>query len=79
MDFSEAPLDSLMMDPLVHEMTPEQLTNYIKACNEKRASAAARRKSLTAEAAAMGVKKEKTKKKDSVALAMELLNQLTKG
>lgn len=68
-----------MVDPLVHEMTPEQLANYIKACNEKRASAAARRKSLTAEAASLGVKKEKKTKKDNVSLAMELLNQLTKG
>jgi hypothetical protein len=58
-------------------MTPEQLVAYIKECALKRQSAAARRTSLHKEAGTMGVKKESKKKKDSVSLAMDLLNQLS--
>ncbi len=68
-----------MTEPMVHEMTPEQLVAYIKECAAKRQSAAARRTSLHKEAAALGVKRESKKKKSSVDLAMDLLNQLGGG
>ena len=69
-----ASLDSLL-DMVVHEMTPTQLTEYVKRCAVLRGSAQTRKAALVEEGHVLG-EKRKTKKKDSVAAAMALLLQI---
>lgn len=70
-DFNDAPLDWLL-EVKVHEMTPEQLTAYIKRCSVLRSSAQTRKASLKAEG---GVTKKKAK--STIEQAMDLLTQLS--
>lgn len=65
-------------EPLVHEMTNEQLVEYIKRNALLRSSAQSRKAALVQEGVALGAKK-KVSKKSSVEQALELLANLTKG
>lgn len=72
--FNDEPLENLL-DQKVHEMSPEQLAEYIKTMALLRSSAQSRRAALRSENI---VKKPTAKrvKKDPVALAMEMLAKL---
>jgi hypothetical protein len=74
-DFREAPLETLlemMEQDLVHNLSPEALVSYVQRCAQLRTSAQSRKQALTK---AAGVEKKPKGKKDSVALAMDLLAQ----
>lgn len=64
-----------ILGKLVHNMTPTELVEYIKLCATMRSSAQTRRAALVREGQNLGAERKpmKGKKKDSVALAMELL------
>lgn len=61
---------------LVHNMTPEQVTEYVKRCSVLRSSAQTRKAALKTEG---GVKKKSPAKKSSVEQALELLSQIKKA
>lgn len=68
---SNLDLDS-MLDKLVHEMTDEELTEYVKRCNLLSSSAQTRKAVLVKEGTGHGAVR-KPKKKDSVQEALDLL------
>lgn len=70
--FNDAPLDDLL-DKKVHEMSPEELTEYIKRCSVLRSSAQTRKAALKAEG---GVKKKPTK--STIEQALEYLSKIQK-
>lgn len=70
--FNDAPLESLL-DPPLDKMSPQELAEYVKACAVQRSSAQTRKATLRKESdASTG----KSRKKDPVAQAQELLNSI---
>lgn len=76
--FAEAPLEALLLGgpnddgPLVHDMSPEQLAEYVKRCALLRSSAQTRKAEIVKAAGG----KKPSAKKSSVDLALELLLQI---
>ena len=77
--YNDAPLSSLLEEPLVHEMTPEQLAAYVQRCNVLRQSAQTRQASYKTEDDQLAEGKPKRTKKpkeNNVTKALAALQML---
>lgn len=71
--FADDPLDSLL-DKKVHEMSSEELVEFVKRCSLMRSSAQTRKAAVRAEGPAP--KKPSAKSKSNIDAALALLQQL---
>ncbi len=74
--WTDAPLDTILEfgeTIMPHEMTDEELLEYVKRAENLRASSQTRKAALNKEATALGVEKKKKKPKSAVDEAMALL------
>jgi hypothetical protein len=74
---NDLPLDELL-EKDVTTMSPEELTAYVQRCALLRSSAQSRKAALVKEGVEKQGAKPKTKKKDSVAMALAYLTQIKK-